>query len=92
MDCFYSNNVYFSVQFKEIEKEGSIWNVLPSSIHMKLNKKDQDEEFWPRLLLDKALEKTNVTIDWDKYVDEDEAEGNDFDTGALDGGMDFGGG
>lgn len=56
---------------------------------MKLNKKYKDAEFWPRLLQDKTKEKTNVKIDWDKYVDEDEAEGKDFDMGALDGGMDF---
>ena len=35
---------------------------------MKLNKKEKDEEFWPRLLLDKVKEKTNVKIDWDRYV------------------------
>ena len=35
--------------------------------------RQDEEEFWPRLLKDKALEKTNVKIDWDKYVDEDEA-------------------
>jgi hypothetical protein len=63
--------------------------VLGSSIHLKISKKNKDEEFWPRLLVDKNLEKTNVKIDWDRYVDEDEAEGNDFDTQALDGGMDF---
>mmetsp|Transcript_90791 Transcript_90791/g.256406 ORF Transcript_90791/g.256406 Transcript_90791/m.256406 type:complete len:199 (-) Transcript_90791:102-698(-) len=75
---------------KELTTDGSIWNVLPNAIHMKLLKKEQDEEFWPRLLLDKVKEKTNVKIDWDKYVDEDEADGNDFDASALDGGMDFG--
>lgn len=52
------------MQFKEIEKEGSIWNVLPSSIQMKINKKEKEDEFWPRLLLDKVKEKTNVKIDW----------------------------
>lgn len=57
---------------------------------MKLLKAKDDEEFWPRLLLDKNLEKTNVKIDWDRYVDEDEAEGKDFDTSNLDGGMGFG--
>ena len=31
---------------------------------MKINKKEKDEEFWPRLLLDKVKEKTNVKIDW----------------------------
>ena len=52
-----------------------------SAIQMKIMKKVKDEEFWPRLLADKVQEKTNVKIDWDRYVDEDEAEGKDFDTG-----------
>jgi UDP-glucose 4-epimerase len=52
--------------FKGIEVEGSIYNTLPSSVQMKLNKKEKDEEFWPRLLLDKVKEKTNVKIDWDR--------------------------
>lgn len=37
-------------------------------------KKEKEEDFWPRLLENKALEKTNVKIDWDRYVDEDEEE------------------
>jgi len=56
--------------FGEVEKEGSVWNVLPGSIQMKLSKKDKEAEFWPRLLKDKIKEKTNVTVDWDRYVDE----------------------
>jgi hypothetical protein len=55
---------------------------------MKLNKKEKGGEFWPRLLADKALEKTNVKIDWDRYVDEDEGDG-DFDTNNLAGGSGF---
>ena len=53
--------------FKEIEAEGSIYNVLPGSIQMKLTKKDKECEFWPRLLENKVLEKTNVKIDWNRY-------------------------
>ena len=57
-------------------------------------KNDEDEpeevEFWPRLLKDKALEKNQVKIDWDRYVDEDEEE-EGFDTSALEGGMGMGG-
>ena len=37
-------------------------------------KKEKEEDFWPRLLENKTLEKTNVKIDWDRYVDEDEEE------------------
>ena len=58
---------------------------------MKLNKKEASDEFWTRLLKDKLLEKTNVTIDWDRYIDEDDDGGN-FDTNNLEGGNDFGGG
>jgi hypothetical protein len=66
--------------------------VLQRSVQMQIMKKDQEqEEFWPRLLKDKVLEKTNVKIDWDKYVDEDE-ETEGFDTSNLDGGSGFGGG
>ena len=53
--------------FKEIEAEGSIYNVLPGSIQMKLTKKDKESEFWPRLLENKVLEKTNVKIDWNRF-------------------------
>lgn len=45
---------------------------------------DDDEEFWPRLLKDKALEKNQVKIDWDRYVDEDEEdEAGGFDMSAV---------
>ena len=46
---------------------------------MKLNKKEASDEFWIRLLKDKLLEKTNVTVDWDRYVDEDD-DGTNFNT------------
>ncbi|CAM9892615.1 unnamed protein product [Heterosigma akashiwo] len=90
-DKEYACNLEF---LHEVETEGSVWNVLPRSIQMKIMKKDKDaDEWWGRLLKNKALEKGQVQIDWDKFVDEDEEEaGNDFDTSALDGGMGFGGG
>merc|ERR1712038_2248490 len=52
----------------------------------------EDEEFWPRLLEDKTLEKNQVKIDWDRYIDEDEEEEEGgFDTSALEGGNAMGG-
>ncbi len=56
---------------------------------MKLNKVNKDEDFWPRLLLDKNKEKNHVSIDCNKYVDEDEADG-DFNLENLSGGQGFG--
>ena len=76
--------------------EGSTYKVLPRSVQMHIMKKVDDKEskdeetFWPRLLKDKAQEKNQVKIDWDRYVDEDEEEGG-FDTSALEGGMGMGG-
>jgi cytosolic prostaglandin-E synthase len=69
--------------FKPVDSEGSTYNVLPRSVVMHVMKKDkEEEEFWPRLLKDKALEKNQVKIDWDRYVDEDEEE-EGFDTSAV---------
>jgi prostaglandin-E synthase len=75
----------------------STYKVLPRSVQMHVmkvvkeeDKDDDEEEFWPRLLEDKTLEKNQVKIDWDRYVDEDEEE-EGFDTSNLEGGMGMGG-
>jgi cytosolic prostaglandin-E synthase len=89
----YAVNVEF---FKAVDSSGSTYKVLPRSVQMFLKKKtdklsdDKDEEFWPRLLLDKAKEKNQVKIDWDRYVDQDEEEGG-FDMSNLEGGSGMGG-
>ena len=78
--------------FKAVDSEGSTWKALPRSVQMHIMKKDQEEEeFWVRLLKDKALEKNGVQIDWDKYVDEDE-ETEGFDMSNMDGAQGMGGG
>jgi hypothetical protein len=69
----------------------SIYKVQPRGVHFLLMKKDTEEEFWPRLLKDKAKEKNQVKIDWDRYVDEDE-EDEGFDTSGLEGGQNMMGG
>lgn len=91
----YEVNIVF---FKPVDSEGSKYNVLPRSIQMHImkptsedeDKDDDEEEFWPRLLKDKVLEKNQIKIDWDRYVDEDEEE-EGFDTSAMDGGSGMGG-
>jgi len=73
------------VFFKEVDAEAdeSKWVVGDRSIQFHIIKKNKDEDFWPRLLEDKKLEKTNVKVDWDKYVDSDEEE-EGFDTAGMD--------
>lgn len=78
--------------FKEVDVDAkeSIWAKAARNVHFHIVKKDQDAEFWPRLLSDKHLEKTNVSVDWSKYVDEDEEEEQGgFDMSALNGGGGF---
>mmetsp|Transcript_28788 Transcript_28788/g.43201 ORF Transcript_28788/g.43201 Transcript_28788/m.43201 type:complete len:150 (-) Transcript_28788:123-572(-) len=75
-DKEYEVNIEF---FKSVDAKDSTYKVLPRSVQMCVMKNkpegdDETEEFWPRLLKDKALEKNQVKIDWDRYVDEDEEE------------------
>ena len=53
------------VFFKPVDSEGSTYKVLPRSVVMHVMKKEKDdEEFWPRLLKDKALEKNRVSTQY----------------------------
>ncbi len=79
----------------EVDPEKSTWKVLPRSIQMNIFKKDtsEDAEPWIRLLKDKNQERGGqVTIDWNKWVDDDdEPESKGFDVTNLNGGSGFGG-
>jgi hypothetical protein len=90
----YEVNIEF---FKSVDSKDSTYKVLPRSVQMHVMKEkpkeedeEEEEEFWTRLLKDKTLEKNQVKIDWDRYVDEDE-EKEGFDTSALEGGSGMGG-
>jgi len=77
--------------FKKCNGEKSTYKVNPRSIQMLVIKDEEEEDFWPRLLKDKVKEKNQVTIDWDKYVDQDEEdEAEKFDDSGM-GGMGQGG-
>ncbi|OQR98989.1 hypothetical protein ACHHYP_07458 [Achlya hypogyna] len=67
----------------------SKWATTARNVHFYILKKDKEAPFWPHLLKDKALEKTNVKVDWNKYVDEDDDDEQGFDMSALSGGGGF---
>eukprot|EP00619_Florenciella_sp_RCC1007_P010665 CAMPEP_0205922912 /NCGR_PEP_ID=MMETSP1325-20131115/15267_1 /ASSEMBLY_ACC=CAM_ASM_000708 /TAXON_ID=236786 /ORGANISM="Florenciella sp., Strain RCC1007" /LENGTH=219 /DNA_ID=CAMNT_0053291019 /DNA_START=27 /DNA_END=686 /DNA_ORIENTATION=- len=73
------------------DDENTKWKVLPRSIQMHIVKETEEEEFWVRLLKDKVQEKGQCSIDWDKYIDEDDDQ-EAFDQSNLEGGQGFGGG
>ncbi|CAK4071513.1 unnamed protein product [Aphanomyces euteiches] len=67
----------------------SKWAKTDRNVHFYILKKDKEAAFWPHLLKDKHLEKTNVKVDWNKFVDEDDDDDTGFDMSALSGGGGF---
>jgi len=80
--------------FEEIDPKESKVNHTDRDIEIVLRKKELKEEYWPRLLKEKAKVHWLKT-DFDKWVDEDEQDPNDDEdwmqkAGGLDGeGIDF---
>uniref|UniRef100_A0A6B2LNI9 CS domain-containing protein n=1 Tax=Arcella intermedia TaxID=1963864 RepID=A0A6B2LNI9_9EUKA len=84
-----SNNIPYEVVFEffeEVTKEGSKWAVHGKSTELAIKKKTP--AFWPRLTKSKAKLQW-LSIDWSRWVDEDDAEDGDIDTSYMD---DIGGG
>merc|ERR1712037_849941 len=89
--------------YKSVNAKDSTYKIHPRSVQMHIVKSKHDDKeaskvgtddnlFWPRLLQNKLLEKNQVNIDWNRYIDEDEEnEKGGFDMSALDGGMGMGG-
>jgi len=63
--------------FGEIITEKSKWKVTGRMIELNIERKEQGE-FWPRLT--KSKEKnSNISVDWSRWVDEDEEEEDQYD-------------
>ena len=60
--------------FKGVVKSESGWNTKGRNVTFSLTKQEDDrEEYWPRLTKDKTKNQ-KISIDWSKWVDEDEVE------------------
>lgn len=68
----YASELEFFAPLNEADAE-SKFEVKPRGVTFHILKKE--ESWWPRLLADKAKEKNQVSIDWARFKDEDEAEG-----------------
>jgi len=90
----HGTNFGFTMEFfAEIVKDESKFNTNGRNPIITLSKKEKEDEYWPRLLKEKT-KNARITVDWNKWVDEDEeAEapemGGDFDPSAMNA---FGGG
>ena len=60
--------------FKEVIMEESKWNLKGRNILLNIVKKDQDDEYWPRLTKEK-IKHTHIKVDWDKWIEEDDENG-----------------
>jgi len=77
--------------FNGVDKENSGWNVKGRNVAFRLTKKEDDnEEYWPRLQKEK-VKNSRITIDWSKWVDEDEADAAPAENEGMDGMQGFGG-
>jgi hypothetical protein len=64
--------------FDEVVVETTKWKVTDYCIQFSISKKNQSGEFWPRLTKEKA-KFNNITVDWTRWVDEDEADDKQLD-------------
>ena len=79
--------------------DDSKWNFKGRSVLLSIAKKElegEDEQYWPRFTKEK-MKHPHIHVDWDKWVDEDEAEeakdiGGDFDPSLMGGMPGMGGG
>ena len=60
--------------FAEIEKSESAWNTKGRNIIVSISKKDKEAEYWDRLLKT-TVKNHRLSIDWSKWIDEDELDG-----------------
>ena len=79
--------------FAKIVKADSKFNTKGRNPIITLAKEDKEAEYWPRLTKEK-VKNSRITVDWNKWVDEDEEDeapemGGDFDPSMMNA---FGGG
>ena len=73
--------------FAAIDKSESKFNTTGRNPIITLSKKEKEEEYWPRITKDK-IKNSRITVDWGKWVDEDEedeapAMGGDMDPSMM---------
>jgi CS domain len=71
--------------YDEVVVDTTKWKVTDYSVQFSISKKNENSEFWPRLTKEKV--KSNfITIDWDRWIDEDEPDTKklDFDNEGFD--------
>ena len=79
--------------FKEVITEDSKWNLKGRNVILNIVKKDQEDEYWPRLTKEK-IKHPHIKVDWSKYIEQEDENatnadlaGGDFDPDQM---QDFG--
>ena len=73
--------------FAAVDKAASKFNSKGRNPIITLAKEDTEQEYWPRITKEK-IKNSRITIDWNKWVDEDEEDaapemGGDMDPSAM---------
>jgi cytosolic prostaglandin-E synthase len=64
--------------FEDVVVETTKWKVTDYCIQFSITKKNETDSFWPRLTKEKT--KMNfISVDWARWVDEDEADSKQLD-------------
>ncbi len=69
--------------YQEIILEESKWNMKGRNVILNIVKKDQEDEYWPRITKEK-IKHPHIKIDWAKWVDEEEQNEAPADSGEFD--------
>ena len=64
-------------------KSESAWNTKGRHVVVSIAKKDKTSEYWPRLLK-QAGKNQRISVDWSKWIDEDELDENEPGDSELD--------
>ena len=57
--------------YKEVITEDSKWNLRGRNVILNIVKKDQEDEYWPRITKEK-IKHPHIKVDWDKWIEEDD--------------------
>mmetsp|Transcript_9080 Transcript_9080/g.33505 ORF Transcript_9080/g.33505 Transcript_9080/m.33505 type:complete len:181 (-) Transcript_9080:100-642(-) len=82
--CTGAEGQQFQLEFEfysPVKETSGEWKNTGRGVEMKVMKKDDDTEYWPKLYKG-STKFRNITVDWNRWIDEDEEDQDAFDWGA----------
>lgn len=67
--------------YSPVQDNKAQWKTTGRGVEVQILKKEDDQEYWPRLIKGNGKYR-NVTVDWSKWIDQDEEDEDNFDWGS----------